>query len=230
MAESLMDKTLVSLENVGRKFSLDGEQVVALSNVSCQVKAGDCIAIMGPSGSGKSTLMALMAQLDAPTEGLITWPGISFQQGLRPRHVGVAFQSASLIPSLSVIENVEMPLLILGEVKDTKTRAMAALEIVELSALADRLPEEISGGQAQRVGIARAVVANPDLILADEPTGQLDQATSKNLVHALLAHAKKTGAALVIATHDHAVARQMKSIWRTEHGRLITMPNAAVKQ
>ena len=223
-----MDKTLVSLEKVGRNFPLEGKQVVALADVTCQVKAGDRIAIIGPSGSGKSTLMALMAQLDEPTEGLVTWPGFGSPERLRPRHVGLAFQSASLIPSLSVIENVEMPLLILGEVQNTRARAMAALDIVGLPALANRLPEEISGGQAQRIGIARALVTDPELILADEPTGQLDQATAKKLVRALLAHAKKTGAALVIATHDHAVANQMKSIWRTEHGKLTTNQQVGV--
>ncbi len=223
-----MDKTLVSLENVGRNFSLGGELVIALADVTCQVKAGDRIAIMGPSGSGKSTLMALMAQLDEPTSGSVTWPGMDTTRGLRPRHIGLAFQSASLIPSLSVIENIEMPLLILGDVQNTKSRALAALDIVALSGLADRLPEEISGGQAQRVGIARALVTYPELILADEPTGQLDQATAKLLVKALLVHARKTGAALVIATHDHAVACQMKSIWHTEHGRLTTKQKAGV--
>jgi ABC-type lipoprotein export system ATPase subunit len=221
-------KTLVSLENVGRSFRLGGEQVVALAGVTCQVKAGDHIAIIGPSGSGKSTLMALMAQLDEPSQGLVTWPNLESSRGLRPRHIGLAFQSASLIPSLSVVENVEMPLLILGDTQDTRRRALAALDIVGLLALADRLPEELSGGQAQRVGIARALSTDPELILADEPTGQLDQSTAKKLVRALLAHAGKTGAALVIATHDHAVARQMKSIWHTDHGKLTTKQNADV--
>ncbi len=217
-----MDKTLVSLKKVGRNFSLGNEQIIALVDVTCQVKMGDHIAIMGPSGSGKSTLMALMAQLDEPTDGLVTWSGLDTTWGLRPRHVGLAFQSASLIPSLSAIENVEMPLLILGDVQNTTSRAQAVLDIVGLAALADRLPEELSGGQAQRVGIARALVTNPELILADEPTGQLDQVTAKMLVRSLLGHAKKTGAALVIATHDPSVARQMKFIWHTAHGKLTT--------
>jgi putative ABC transport system ATP-binding protein/lipoprotein-releasing system ATP-binding protein len=163
-----------------------------------------------------------MAQLDEPTEGQISWPGLGEPMKLRPRHIGLAFQSPSLIPPLSIIENVELPLLILGNIQNMRERAMAALDIVGLGNLAERLPEELSGGQAQRIGIARALVANPELILADEPTGQLDQVTGQDLVAALLAHAEKTGAALVIATHDQAVARRMKSIWHANHGRLNT--------
>ena len=217
-----MGKTLVAFDNVSRRFSLGDEKIIALVHASCEVRAGDRIAVIGSSGSGKSTLLALMAQLDEPTEGLVSWPDLGAAQKLRPRHIGLAFQSPSLIPPLSVIENVETPLLILGEVQDMRERALAALDIVGLGALADRLPEELSGGQAQRVGIARALVTDPELILADEPTGQLDQNTGQNLVAALLAHAEKTGAALVIATHDKAVARQMKSIWHTSHGELNT--------
>jgi ABC-type lipoprotein export system ATPase subunit len=217
-----MPDTLVSFQNVSRHFSLGSGNITALSNASCAVEAGDRIAIMGPSGSGKSTLLALMAQLDTPSEGKITWPAFATVGKLRPRHIGLAFQSASLVPSLTVIENIEIPLLILRESKDMRERAMAALDNVGLSDLADRLPEELSGGQAQRVGIARALVTNPKLILADEPTGQLDQATAQNLITNLLAHVASIGAALVIATHDPAIAGQMKTIWQTSHSQLTT--------
>jgi putative ABC transport system ATP-binding protein/lipoprotein-releasing system ATP-binding protein len=209
-------------DNVSRRFSLGGDTVAALVHASCEVKAGDRIAVVGPSGSGKSTLLALMAQLDEPSEGKVFWPAFGETIKLRPRHIGLAFQSPSLIPPLSAIENVEIPLLILGDIQNMRERAMAALDIVGLGNLADRLPEELSGGQAQRVGIARALVTAPELILADEPTGQLDQDTGKKLVAALLAHAEKTGAALVIATHDPAVARQMNDKWYTSHGHLST--------
>ena len=217
-----MGRTLVALDNVSRRFSLGGDKIIALIHASCEVKAGDRIAVAGPSGSGKSTLLALMAQLDEPTEGQISWPDLGEAMKPRPRHIGLAFQAPSLIPSLSVIENVELPLLILGDIQNMRERAMAALDIVGLGNLADRLPEELSGGQAQRIGMARALVTAPELILADEPTGQLDQATGQDLVTALLAHAEKTGAALVIATHDQAVARRMKSIWHANHGELNT--------
>ena len=223
-----MGKTLVTFKNVSRRFSLGSDKITAIIDASCEVKAGDCIAVIGPSGSGKSTLLALMAQLDEPTEGQVSWADFGTAQKLRPRHIGLAFQSPSLIPPLSVIENVETPLLILGDIENMRERAMAALDIVGLGTLADRLPEELSGGQAQRVGVARALVTGPELILADEPTGQLDQVTGQNLVAALLAHAEKTGAALVIATHDQAVARQTKSIWHTSHGELSTGQHVSV--
>ena len=217
-----MDKTLVAFSKVSRRFSLGNEKIIALVHASCEVKSGDSIAVMGPSGSGKSTLLALMAQLDEPTEGLVSWPDFGEAMKLRPRHIGLAYQSPSLIPPLSVLENVEIPLLILGDIQNMRARAIAALDIVGLGPFAGRLPEELSGGQAQRVGVARALVTAPELILADEPTGQLDQVTGQDLVRALLAHAEKTGAALVIATHDQAVARQMKSIWHMSHGELST--------
>ena len=217
-----MGKTLVAFNNVSRRFSLGSDKIIALAHASCEVKAGDRIAVMGPSGSGKSTLLALMAQLDEPTEGIVSWPDFGVAKKLRPRHIGLAFQSPSLIPPLSAIENVETPLLILGDIVNMRERAMAALAVVGLGDMGDRLPEELSGGQVQRVGVARALVTAPELILADEPTGQLDQATGKNLVAALLAHADKTGATLVIATHDQTVARQMTSIWHMSHGELTT--------
>jgi ABC-type lipoprotein export system ATPase subunit len=217
-----MVRTLVVIDNVSRSFFLGDAKVLALIGASCDVKAGDRIAIMGPSGSGKSTLLALIADLDSPTEGQVFWPDLAAERKLRPRHIGLAFQSASLIPPLTVVENVETPLLILGETKNMRNRAIEALDCVGLANLADRLPEELSGGQAQRVGVARAIVTNPRLILADEPTGQLDQATGQKLMAALLSHAKKTGAALVVATHDPVVARQMKTVWLTSHGQLAT--------
>ena len=217
-----MGKTLVAFNNVSRRFSLGSDKIIALAHASCEVKAGDRIAVMGPSGSGKSTLLALMTQLDEPTEGIVSWPDLGVAEKLRPRHIGLAFQSPSLIPPLSAIENVETPLLILGDIVNMRERAMAALAVVGLGDMGDRLPEELSGGQVQRVGVARALVTDPELILADEPTGQLDQATGKNLVAALLVHAEKTGATLVIATHDQTVARQMTSIWHMSHGELTT--------
>jgi ABC-type lipoprotein export system ATPase subunit len=220
-----MPKTIVELDGVTRRFDLQGEEVAALVNARCAVREGDEIAVMGPSGSGKSTLLALMAQLDEPSQGKITWPLFAKGEKLRPRHIGLAFQSPSLIPALSIAENVEMPLLILGDRVNMRQRALQALELVGLAHLADRLPEEISGGQAQRAAVARALVTEPQLILADEPTGQLDQVTGQSLIATLQGFARRTGAALVIATHDEAVARQMKSIWHTSHGALSVNDN-----
>jgi ABC-type lipoprotein export system ATPase subunit len=220
MGEFSMPDALVEFASVSRSFSVGGADIPAVNDVSCWVMPCDRIAIVGPSGSGKSTLMALMAGLDFPTAGAVTWPGFPQGEHLRPRYIGLAFQAPSLMPALTALENVEVPLLILGEEGDTRAKAYAALESFELAHLADRLPEELSGGQAQRIAAVRAVVTAPRLILADEPTGQLDQAAGRQVIQKLIEQAEKTGAALVIATHDQAVARQMNETWRMRHGCL----------
>jgi ABC-type lipoprotein export system ATPase subunit len=212
----------VELAGVTRSFKLRDAAVTAVSGVSCLVKPGDRIAIVGPSGSGKSTLLALMAQLDTPTSGNIGWPGFPPDESLRPRHIGLAFQTPSLIPALTVLENVQVPLLILGDARDARVKAREALESFDLGHLADRLPEELSGGQAQRVALVRAFITQPRLILADEPTGQLDHTTGGQLIHKLAERADATGAALVIATHDQSIARQMNETWHVFYGRLQT--------
>ncbi len=215
-----MADILVQLSNVTRSFTLPDGEVPAVSGIDCAVRDKDRIAVMGPSGCGKSTLLALMAQLDEPTSGIIAWPKFPAARDLRPRDVGVAFQTASLLPALTAVENVEVPLLILDEVGQARARALAALESFELGHLADRLPDELSGGQAQRVAAVRAFVTNPRLILADEPTGQLDQATGRLVIQKLIEQSEKNGAALIVATHDFAVAKQMNEIWYMNYGKL----------
>lgn len=217
-----MAESLVELADVTRSFKLRGSNIVAVSDVSCRVKPGDRISIMGPSGSGKSTLMALMAELDAPTSGTVSWPASPPRQDLRPGYIGLAFQTPSLMAALTALENVEVPLLILGERGIARDKALAALEEFDLAHLADRLPEELSGGQAQRVATVRALVTEPRLILADEPTGQLDQATGRRVMEILLERAERTGAALIIATHDPAVAHKMNEVWQMSFGKLTT--------
>ena len=217
-----MANPILVFENVSRRFALAGGDVIALASASCMIKAGDRIAVMGPSGSGKSTLMALMAQLDAPSSGSIAWPGFPDGEAIRPKHIGLSFQTPSLIPALTVVENVEVPLLILGDKAETRARAIKALQYFELDHFAERLPEELSGGQAQRVAMVRALVASPLLILADEPTGQLDQVTGQSVVAKLIKKSEMTGAALLIATHDQAVANEMDIIWQMRHGTLET--------
>ena len=215
-----MAELLVQMSALSRRFSLAGGEVVALDDVSCEIVRGDRIAIVGPSGSGKSTLLAMIAKLDEPSNGHIAWPGLGSPADLRPRHIGLAFQTPSLIAALTVAENVEVPLLLLDGTDDPRKEALIALDRLQLAHLADRLPEELSGGQAQRVTVARAMVTRPDLLLADEPTGQLDQSTGQSLIHLLAEHAEMTNTALVIATHDPAIARQMKTAWRMDHGKL----------
>ena len=142
----MVDPVLI-FENVTRKFLVGDDEVTALANASCTINAGDRIAVMGPSGSGKSTLMALMAQLDAPSSGLISWPKFPPAESARPKYIGMSFQSPSLLPALTALENVEVPLLILEQGGQVREKALAMLQLFELEHLADRLPEEISGGQ-----------------------------------------------------------------------------------
>jgi len=185
------------------------------------VAPGDRIALVGPSGSGKSTLLHLMAGLDIPTSGVISWPALGARETLRPSKIGIVFQMPSLLPSLSVVENVEVPLLL--DHKGAPTARAAALEALarlDLAALADKLPDELSGGQAQRVAVARALAPRPPLLLADEPTGQLDHPTSRHLFDVLLAALAETPTALVVATHDRAIAERMTTVWRIHHGTL----------
>lgn len=218
-----MSETFVTAVNVARRFQQGDVSLEALRPATFTIRAGDRIAIVGASGSGKSTLLQLIADLDTPSSGALSWPALGPSGTLRPRHIGMVFQSASLLPALSAIENVEVPLRLLGEAAAPREAALAALASVGLSAIADKLPDELSGGQAQRVGLARAIALRPRLVLADEPTGQLDQPTAQRAMDALLDSLADSDAALVVATHDPAVARRLQTVWRMDHGRL-TLP------
>jgi predicted ABC-type transport system involved in lysophospholipase L1 biosynthesis ATPase subunit len=212
---------LVVCEGVARTYGQGANATVALQPTDCTVEAGARIAIVGPSGSGKSTLLHLMAGLDEPTLGAVRWPAIGLRAGLRPGPVAVVFQGPNLLPPLSVEENVALPLVLAGERDaDARLTARTALELVGVAELADKLPEEISGGQAQRVAVARALAGRPRLMLADEPTGQLDRATGAAVVDVLLAAADHAGAGLVTSTHDPTVAARLPTVWEMHDGRL----------
>lgn len=215
-----MTDLLVETLGVARSFERGGKTVEALAPATCRVTAGDRIALLGSSGSGKSTLLHLMAGLDLPSAGEIRWPHLGDRDALRPRQVAMVFQSPSLMPPLSAVENVELPLILNGRGGDARAAAMEALERVGLADLAEKLPEELSGGQGQRVAMARAIATRPQLLLADEPTGQLDQATGRALIDALLGWLAGSRTALVIATHDLAIAERMDHVWRMDHGEL----------
>jgi putative ABC transport system ATP-binding protein len=192
----------------------------ALVDASIEVDENDRIALVGRSGSGKSTLLNLMAGLDHPSEGLVTWHG-SAQLPL-PGLIGSAFQSPSLIPWLDVEENVCLPLLFskVARPADPLT-LLAQLGVAEL---ARKLPGELSGGQAQRVALARAMVTIPVLLLADEPSGQLDHETAGSVLATLENWADEHNVALVIATHDPEIAAAMKRVVTLEHGRMTEIP------
>jgi putative ABC transport system ATP-binding protein/lipoprotein-releasing system ATP-binding protein len=212
---------LVSCEGVGRTYGTGRAATVALQPTDCSVTAGARIAIMGPSGSGKSTLLHLMAGLDEPTVGSVSWPAIGDRGALRPGPVAVIFQGPSLLPPLTVLENVGLPLVLYGAPDDeARAAARRALGRLGLAELADKLPEEVSGGQAQRVAVARALAGRPQLILADEPTGQLDRASATAVVDVLLEAADHASAALVVATHDPVVAERLSERWEIHSGRL----------
>lgn len=214
---------LVSFRGAARTYGSGPTALVALHDANGSVRPGEQIAIMGPSGSGKTTLLHLLAGLDAPTAGVVIWPAIGPRDTLRPGPVGVVFQAPSLLPPLDVVENVTLPLLLAGVDPAAARRAAAAvLEMLELTPLANKLPEEISGGQAQRVAIARVLASRPRLILADEPTGQLDQATGAHVIDALIEAATISGAGLVVNTHDPAVAERFPQRWTMTDGRLHT--------
>jgi ABC-type lipoprotein export system ATPase subunit len=193
-----------------RTFGHGPTATVALAPTDCEILPGDRIALVGPSGSGKSTLVHLLAGLDEPTVGRVE------RTGERP---GIVFQGPSLLEPLTVLENVELPLVLAG-VPDSRVRAVIALQRLGLDMLASKLPEEISGGQSQRVAVARAVAGEPPLLLADEPTGQLDHVSAEAVIDVLLAAADHAGAALLVSTHDLEVAARLTTRWEMQSGML----------
>jgi len=216
-----MPDVLAAATDVSRVFGDDDNRVVALQHATCKIVRGDRIALVGPSGSGKSTLLHLLAGLDEPTTGTISWPALGDESELRPTKVSFVFQAESLLAPLTVVENIEVPCLLGGSSADAaRNDAIRLLADLDLNALAEKLPEEISGGQAQRAAVARSLVTRPALILADEPTGQLDHATARHLLDLFERRLEGTDAALVIATHDSSVAKRMKTQWTMEHGIL----------
>ncbi len=217
-----MTRTLAVAADLWRSFQRERGVVAAVQGCSFRIHAGETIAIMGPSGCGKTTLLNLIAGLDRPSSGRIEWPGLGSPDTLRPERIGLVFQSANLMPALTAAENVELPILLSGGA-EAEARAMAALATFGVEDLAAKLPEQLSGGQAERIAVARAIAINPQLIVADEPTGQLDQAGGAMLVDRLLAWGQQSGGTIVIATHDERVAAKMNHIWRMRHGKFESM-------
>jgi ABC-type lipoprotein export system ATPase subunit len=205
-----------------RTFLGGDDRHPAVDNVDCVISPHARIALLGPSGSGKSTLLHLLAQLDQPTLGVISWPGLGGEPRQRPGSVGMVFQAASLIDTLTAAENVMLPLLGAQGLSPTAAAAaaQASLSALDLGKLANRLPAELSAGQSQRVAIARALAGQPRLLLADEPTGKLDRATAHRVLGQLVSAAAQAGAALLIATHDVNVTEFVNDTWLMADGRL----------
>jgi ABC-type lipoprotein export system ATPase subunit len=216
-----MRKLLVQADRVEMEFvQLDGERVRVLVDVSCEVANGDRIAVVGASGSGKSTLLHILGGLITPTSGTVSWPALGERSTLLPSKVNYVFQAPSLFPALNVIENVLLPMRLMGNNLGDRQAAQKILDHLGIGELATKLPEELSGGQSQRVAMARALVVEPDLILADEPTGQLDSHTARDFLDAVFEIADAKGTAMMIATHDLLTADRMDKQWSIEHGQL----------
>jgi ABC-type lipoprotein export system ATPase subunit len=189
--------------------------------VCCSVGAGQRVVIVGPSGSGKSTLLHIIAGIDEPSSGSVSWPALGPRDQLRPRQVALIFQAPSLLAPLDVQENVALPLLLAGiDDGDARTMAQEALSRLGLDDLANRLPQELSGGQAQRVAVARVIAGRPRLVVADEPTGQLDHTTGARMLDVLDAAVAEVGAALLLSTHDPRVAARFDARWAMSDGVL----------
>jgi len=216
-------EVLVTASGLTKTFSQRGAPVEAVREATFEIRQGEQIALTGPSGSGKSTLLHLVAGLDTPTSGSIEWPGLGPRDALRPGLISLSFQGPSLLPPLTVVENVALPLLLMNKPEKEATAAAAEMvERLDLTPVADKLPEELSGGQMQRAAVARSLVGAPRLVLADEPTGQLDRSHAQELLRIVLALVESSGAALVIATHDMAIAERLTTRWQMTDRRLET--------
>lgn len=223
-------EVLVELRDINKTYRKGKESVPVLTDLSLDIKRGDFLALMGPSGSGKTTLLNLLGGLDSPTSGSLKIAGEridTFSAGQltrwRARHVGFIFQFYNLMPVLTAARNVELPLLLTKlSAKRRKQNVMAALELVGLKDRAKHKPSELSGGQEQRVAIARAIVSDPDLLLCDEPTGDLDRSTADEILELLQTLNREQGKTIVMVTHDPRAAEHAKQTLHLDKGALIT--------
>ena len=204
----------------------DGEEIRALDGVDLRVKHGELLAIMGPSGSGKSTLLNVLGALDKPTRGSVFIGGqymatIENKDAFRANTVGFIFQLHNLLPTLTALENLEVPMVGRLTAAESRARAEELLEIVDLADRRNHLPNQLSGGQRQRVAVARALANNPPLVLADEPTGNLDSAAGHDLMELIRELNLSQGVTFVIVTHDLAVARETSRILVMEDGKIV---------
>jgi putative ABC transport system ATP-binding protein len=219
--------TIIRMENIRKVYDTGKVKVEALKGIDLDVFPGEFVAIVGPSGSGKSTLMNLVGCLDTPTDGVYEIGGDNVAgvtrdhlAEIRNRRVGFVFQSFNLLPHISAQENVELPMLFGGvSPKDRRQRAAELLDKVGLGDRLDHKPTELSGGQMQRVAIARALAMNPDILLADEPTGNLDTSSGTDIM-SIFNELWKNGRTLVIITHDPALARRASRIVEIRDGRI----------
>lgn len=220
-----MTDWVVDAQNITKVFEMGDVQVHALRGLSVKIAKGEVVAIMGPSGSGKSTLMNILGCLDRPTSGEYFLAGERVAEmtddqlaNIRNRSVGFVFQSFNLLPRATALTNVELPLRYARNGKNRRKRAIEALESVGLSDRITHRPNELSGGQQQRVAIARALVNNPAIVMADEPTGNLDSTSGDEIMELLLKLNQEHGTTLIIVTHDPEIAEQTQRIIQIRDG------------
>lgn len=227
MEEFTKNSEVIRIENLHKTYILGTQQVNALDGVSLSIRKNDYIAIMGPSGSGKSTMMNILGCLDTPTSGKYILGGTDVSQmedsdlaDVRNRQIGFVFQSFNLLPRYSALENVALPLIYCGTPEEERiSLGTKALEVVGLSDRMDHKPNELSGGQRQRVAIARAIINNPTIILADEPTGNLDTKTSVEIMN-IFEKIWRQGNTIIIVTHEEDISRFARRIVRLRDGRI----------
>lgn len=225
---------MIELNNLSMSYALEHGRLEVLTGVNLEIDDGDTVAIVGPSGSGKTTLLVLLAGLEPPFEGSVQLDGRALDAldedalaDLRRDQIGIVFQSFHLVPSLTALGNVALPLEIAGAA-DTRARARAMLDRVGLGGREDHYPRQLSGGEQQRVAIARALVHAPKLLLADEPTGNLDLRTGEKIIDLLFELNADSGSTLVLVTHDEAIARRCQRVVRLHQGRLIEEDSGAL--
>ena len=230
-----MSNLIVETKHLSKEYVRDEFRVAALDSANIEIEKGDFVALMGPSGSGKSTLLHLIAAMDKPSDGEIKVLGSNLRAmndkeiaHWRNEHIGFIFQSFNLIPVLTALENVELPLKLTKlNKRERNQHAETALKLVGLGDRMGHMPKQLSGGQEQRVAIARAIVTDPDLILADEPTGNLDAAAAEDVLTMLTRLNREYGKTIVMVTHDPHAARFATTVRHLEKGKLLPLGNFA---
>ncbi len=221
-----MSTSVIKAKSIAKHVTTNQERLTILEGVNLDVEKGESVAIVGVSGAGKSTLMTLLAGLDLPSEGEISLLGQSLmglddeqRAALRSKSIGFVFQSFLLIPTLTALENVTLPCLLSGEDEDI-ARAEQLLRSVGLEQRMDHLPTQLSGGEQQRVALARAFMINPEILFADEPTGNLDQHTAANVIERLFELNQQHGTTLILVTHDNVLAQRCDRVLHMQNGML----------
>lgn len=222
---------LISISNLTKIYKRDKQEITVLKDVSIDIEQGDFVALMGPSGSGKTTLLNIIAGIDRPTQGEVmiagTNIGVLSETELakwRSRHIGFIFQFYNLIPVLTAFENVELPLMLTPLSKSERRRQVElALSVVGLADRMDHYPRQLSGGQEQRVAIARAIASDPEIFVADEPTGDLDRVSAEEILTLLKRLNKEFGKTIVMVTHDPSAANRARIIHHLDKGDLLPL-------